>query len=102
MHTRFVPFAVGYILTVLLFILVTLLAAHVQSDCGLPGLFGVAGCSDAISRAGFPLVFWEEGGFVYHGNFNLPALLVDLAIGVGAGIIIGVLVQRRRSRREVR
>ena len=52
---------------------------------------------------GFPPVFWEEGGFAYRSNFSLPALLVDLAIDVGAGIIIiGVCVQRRRSGRDIR
>jgi hypothetical protein len=57
---------------------------------------------DKIGVNGFPPVFWEEGGFAYRSNFSLPALLVDLAIDVGAGIIIGVCVQRRRSGRDIR
>jgi hypothetical protein len=36
------------------------------------------------------------------GNLPDEWMLVDLAIDVGAGIIIGVCVQRRRSGRDIR
>jgi len=39
-------------------------------------------CADDIARAGWPLQFYEEGGFAYRRDVNLSFLLIDLGIGV--------------------
>jgi hypothetical protein len=87
----------GFTITLLLFIGITLLAAHLQSDCGLPGVLGIAGCADDIRRAGFPLLVWEAGGFDYRNNFNPIALIVDIGIGLGACVLVGFICQRYRA-----
>lgn len=87
-------FWMGFILTLLLFLAVSLIAAHLQSDCGLPGLLKLAGCADDISRAGFPLVFYETGGFAYRNHFEVGLLGLDLVCGLGLSLLGGVLAQR--------
>jgi hypothetical protein len=76
-------FLIGFILTLAIFVTANLLAAQVQSDCGLPAFFHMSGCADDIRRAGFPLQFYEEGGFAYHSSFDEGALALDLGIGLG-------------------
>jgi hypothetical protein len=88
------PFLIGFILTLLLFLAANLLAAQVQSDCGLPGLFNMAGCADDIRRAGFPLQFYEEGGFAYHRFFDQGALALDIVIGLASAIAGGLAAGR--------
>ncbi|MGC1377238.1 MAG: hypothetical protein WA821_13495 [Anaerolineales bacterium] len=68
-------FLTGFILTLLLFLAVNLLAAHLQSDCGLPAFFNLSGCADDIRRAGFPFLFYEEGGFAGETALNCGDLL---------------------------
>ena len=87
-------FLIGFTLTLLLFLAVSLLAAHLQSDCGLPGLLHMAGCADDISRAGFPLLFYEAGGFAYRNNFSIGALAADFACGLGLATLGGIVAQR--------
>ena len=90
------PFMLGFTITLLLFIGATLLAAHLQSDCGLPGVLGISGCADDIRRVGFPLLVWESGGFDYRNNFNFAALLLDIAVGLGLSALVGFIYQRSR------
>jgi len=80
-----------------IFLLANLLAAHLLSDCGLPAVFGRDACADDIALAGFPLVFFEEGGFAFRRNFNLPDLLIDVLIGLGTGILGGFVVRKPGS-----
>jgi ABC-type antimicrobial peptide transport system permease subunit len=89
----------GFLIGIVIFILVNLLAAHLLSDCGLPAVFGKDFCADDIVRAGFPLIFFEEGGFAYRIIFNLPNLLLDIFIGLGFSIICGFIAHRRFNRR---
>ena len=72
-----------------IFILLNILASALFSDCGLPALFGLGGCADAISRVGFPFVFFEQGGFAYHSSFNLPVFILDILIGIGFAAFLG-------------
>jgi hypothetical protein len=82
-------FLIAFIVALLLFVGVNLLWAHVRSDCGLPSLLGLSACADDIRRAGFPLQFWEEGGFAFRRVFSLPALLGDVAVGLLASVAAG-------------
>jgi hypothetical protein len=94
MPTSIRPFLTGFILTLLLFLAINLLAAHLQSDCGLPAFFNMSACADDIRRAGFPLRFYEEGGFAYRSNFDTGALTIDIVCGLGLGILGGLAVGR--------
>ena len=87
---------IGFILTLLLFLAVNLLAAHLQSDCGLPAFFNLSGCADDIRRAGFPLQFYEEGGFDGHSSFDFTgARSADIAsAGWRSAPVGGLQVQR--------
>lgn len=87
-------FLIAFVIALLLFIGVNLLWAHARSDCGLPALLGQSGCADDIRRAGFPLQFWEEGGFAYRRVFSLPALLVDIVFGVLIAVGAGWAAQK--------
>ena len=88
-------FAIGFLGTLSVFIILNLLLAHIQSDCGLLGLLNLAGCSDDISRAGFPLRVWETGGFAFHQEFNWLALIIDIIIALTISIGIGLAAQSR-------
>lgn len=90
-------FLKGFLIGLSAFLLLNLLAAHLLSDCGLPALFGLSGCADDISRAGFPFIFFEQGGFAYRSSFNLPILILDLVIGVGVAIVIGIYMSRNKK-----
>ena len=74
-------FAQGFIIGFCLFLL-NATFAHLSSDCGLPTIFGLDSCADDISRAGWPLLFYEEGGFACRHEFILLNLISDLVIGV--------------------
>ncbi len=91
----------GFLIGLLIFILVNLLAAHLLSDCGLPAVLGADSCADDIVRAGFPLIFLEQGGFAYRSIFNLPYLLLNMFIGLDfatlSGFIALWLVRRNQS-----
>ena len=52
--------------------------------------FGLATVADGIRRCGFPLLFWESGGFVDHEDFDL----IGLAIDIFCGLVVGVLVSK--------
>jgi hypothetical protein len=92
------PFLPGFLLGALAFLIANLLAAHLRSDCGILAVIGRAACADDIRRAGFPLLFWEEGGFAYRHSFDGAALAFDAAVGLGLAVLAGLLAGRLRSR----
>ena len=92
------PFLNGFLIGLLTFVLLNLLAAHLRSDCGLPAVFGLAHCADDISRAGFPLTFYEEGGFVYRSMFDPVRFYADVAISLIFAAGCGFFWQWRAKR----
>lgn len=80
-----------------IFILLNILASALLSDCGLPALFGLGGCADAISRVGFPFAFFEQGGFAYRSIFNLPVFILDMVIGIGFAVFLGYFNSKRSN-----
>lgn len=90
-------FLKGFLIGLSSFILLNILAAHLFSDCGLPALFGLGACSDDISRAGFPFVFFEQGGFAYRSNFNFPVFLLNIVIGIGIAAMTGFYMNRNKN-----
>jgi|CXWL01.1.fsa_nt_gi hypothetical protein len=87
---RLIFFILGFVGTLVACALVNLAAAHFQSDCGLPAVIGISGCSDDIVRLGFPLLFWEQGGFAYRADFNVAALAMDSLIALGVSGVVGL------------
>jgi hypothetical protein len=81
----------GFLIGLLIFIVANLLAAQLLSDCGLPAVFGLSRCADDISRAGFPLVFMEEGGFAYRQVFNPTYFFLDIFIGLDFAVTCGFI-----------
>ena len=94
------PFLNGFLIGLVLFLLANLLAAHLLSDCGLPAVLGMDYCADDIARAGFPLIFFEEGGFAYRSIFNLPYLWLDIFIGVDFAITSGLILHWWKRRKN--
>lgn len=90
-------FFLGFTAALLLFLAINLLAAHLASDCGLPAVFGQDACADDITRAGWPLQFYEEGGFAYRNEFNPSSLFINLAAGIGVSGIAGWLYSRQKN-----
>jgi uncharacterized membrane protein (UPF0136 family) len=87
-------FLQGFLFGALFFVAANLLAAHLRSDCGIPAVLGRAGCADDIRRAGFPFLFWEEGGFAYRRTVDQVALVLDIVTGLSFAVT-GGLVRRR-------
>lgn len=83
----------GFLIGLFIFILVNILAAHLLSDCGLPAVLGADSCADDIARAGFPLIFFEAGGFAFRSIFNLPYLLLDIFIGLNFATLCGFIAR---------
>ena len=90
-------FATGFLFGLLIFIAINLFAAHLSSDCGLAAVFGRDACADDIARAGWPLQFYEEGGFAYRSNFNSLFLLLNSAMGIIFSVICGWFLARRKK-----
>lgn len=90
-------FIIGFVSGLLIFLAINLVAAHRLSDCGLPSVFGRNACADDITRAGWPLQFYEEGGFAYRREFNSSFLMINLGIGLGASVLAGWLLARRKN-----
>jgi ABC-type antimicrobial peptide transport system permease subunit len=86
---------IGFLTGLLIFIAINLVSAHLASDCGLQAVFGRDSCADDIARAGWPMVFYEEGGIAYYFEFSLPVLLLDLAIGIIWASVLGWFMARR-------
>ena len=83
----------GFLTGLFIFILINILAAHLLSDYGLPAVLGADSCADDIARAGFPLVFFEQGGFAFRSIFNLPYLLLDIFIGLDLAVMCGFVAR---------
>jgi hypothetical protein len=90
----------GFLIGLFIVILANILAAHLHSDCGLPAILGTDSCADDITRAGFPLIFFEEGGFDFRSIFNLPYLLLDLFIGLDFAITSGFIARWFEKRNQ--
>lgn len=86
-------FQFGFLVGLLIVAAVNLLAAHLFSDCGLPAVLGASACADDIVRAGFPVIFLEQGGFAFRSIFNLPFLLLDIFIGLGFAALCGLIAR---------
>ena len=83
-------FMLGFIVGLGLFFVANLIAVHVNSTGGLlEGLAIVDRWSDDIRRMGFPLQFFEEGGFSYRRNVSGIALVLDIVIAVACAAVIG-------------
>ncbi|MEW6401354.1 MAG: hypothetical protein AB1649_06110 [Chloroflexota bacterium] len=93
--SRFFP---AFLLGILLFIVLNLATAHFMSDCGLPGVLGISGCSDDIARAGFPFPFYEEGGFDYRNEFSTGPLALDIGLGLAFAAALGWWWARREAK----
>ena len=88
-------FAMGSTIGLLVIILVNLFSAHLSPDCGLLAVFERDSCADDVVRAGWPLAFYEKGGFDYRFEFNTPVLFLDLVIGAIAAGAVGWLFARK-------
>jgi hypothetical protein len=92
-------FSTGAALGLLFFVALTVLATHLRSDGGLLAMIPF-GCFDCIRRIGFPLTFYEDGGFVYRKIANPPAFAVDSAVALTFGVMGGLLAERFRKPRR--
>jgi ABC-type antimicrobial peptide transport system permease subunit len=90
-------FLIGFGLGILIFLAVNLLMAHLSSDCGLSAVFGRDVCADDIVRAGWPLQFYEAGGFAYRFHFNILFLVVNIAVGIIFSVIVGWLYSQNKK-----
>lgn len=90
-------FLIGLAIGLLIFVLLNLIAAHLSSDCGLGAVFGLDACADDIARAGWPLRFYESGGFAFRSNFSPLFLLTDMAIGLGLAVLSGWIYSRSKK-----
>jgi ABC-type antimicrobial peptide transport system permease subunit len=93
-------FFYGAVSGLVIFTLANLVAAHLLSDCGLPAVLGMDSCADDISRVGFPLIFFEEGGFAFRSIFNTPYLFLDIFIGLGFAVICGFIARWNEKRNQ--
>src|SRR6266566_5920136 len=85
-HARVKRFATGFLLVLLAFGVANFISYYVRTD--------MPGAADAIRRAGFPFLVWEEGGFAYRNHFSQAALLGDIAVAVCLGSVAGVALWR--------
>lgn len=42
---------------------------------------------DGMEQLGFPIAFWERGGFVPHQNFYFHFLAIDIAVAVASAYL---------------
>ena len=97
-------FAIAVTLGLLLFLTIDpstssgqcLTSAHLASDCGLMAVFGRDAWAESAkpARAGWPLTFYEEGGFDYRRTFQSGMLAIDQIIGFVFARTIGWLFVR--------
>lgn len=78
---------------------VNLMAAHVQSDCGIRAVIGLwipsfKYCADDIVRVGFPFRVIEEGGVAFRSMFDSSALTADMVIVLAASLAVGWITRR--------
>jgi hypothetical protein len=58
--------------------------------------FAMPGTADGMVRCGFPILFWEEGGFIgLQSSFSLVAFAVDVLANIFVGVIFIRLLQSR-------
>lgn len=95
------PFLKGFLIGLSAFILLNILAAHLFSDCGMPAVLGLLGCSDDIVRVGFPFIFWEEGGIAFRSSFQPFILILDLILGIGLALVFGFQYRSRRKKENI-
>ena len=91
-------FIIGFGIGLFIFIAINLLSAHFTSDCGLLAVFERDACADDIARAGWPIAFYERGGFDYRFRFEPPILFIDLAMGVAFASGLGWLMTRKETK----
>lgn len=60
---------------------------------------GVQTVEDGFQRAGYPLLFWERGGYVYRQAFSLVAFATDFLVAAGAGILVTLLYGKLKHSR---
>jgi hypothetical protein len=92
-------FYVSFIAALFLFIAINLIAAHLQSDCGIRAVIGIfvsrfSGCMDDVVRIGFPFLFMRVGGFAAPFFFSVGALIGDIVVAGGASVLVGLIAQR--------
>ena len=73
--------------SLVIFFVASALSYFIRSD-----FFGMPGCNDCIRRVGFPWVIWEEGGVSHREIFSFSALLLDLALSAGVGVVTSLLL----------
>ena len=88
-------FAFGILIGLILFLGLNLTSAHLSSDCGLIAVFGRDACADDIARAGWPLQFYERGGFDEHSMNDTSNLMIDVFIGFTFSVVFGWWFARR-------
>ena len=94
-------FTLGLLCTAFLFLIANVVAIHVRSDAGLfEGLGLVDNWQDDIRGMGFPLLFYEEGGFAYRYFFSAANLFWDVSMAVtcAIGVGLGYAIRRRDAR----
>ena len=77
-------FVISFLLVLLAFGVANVISYYVRTD--------MPGAADAIRRAGFPFLVWEEGGFAYRYHFSHAALWGDIALAVCASAAAGVFI----------
>lgn len=92
-------FFIGFGLAVLGVVTLNLLAAHVQSDCGIRAVIGLwipsmRFCSDDIVRVGFPFRVIEEGGVAFRSMFDSSALTADIVVALAASLAVGWITRQ--------
>ncbi len=92
-HSR--RFILGCAAGILLFLGINALAAQRMSDCGLAAVFQMDACNDDIVRVGWPVKFYEEGGFDYHRGFNTLAMWMDIGLSLSVSAAVGWIAARQ-------
>lgn len=78
--------AIGFLSVLLVFAAANFVSYYVRTD--------MPGAADAIRRAGFPFLVWEDGGFVYRHHFSHWALWGNIAVAAFLGTVAGVLLRK--------
>ena len=88
-------FILAFLLGLATFIVINLVSAHLASDCGLVAVFGQDFCADDIARAGWPLRFYEVGGFDEHHYVSSGMFGLDILIGLALSSTLGWYAARQ-------
>jgi len=90
-------FSIGFVIGLLLFFAINLLAAHRALDCGLATFSPSSSCADTIARLGWPLLFYESGGFIYRRSFDSLYFFIDFALGIALAFAMGWLFSQGKK-----